>query len=38
MLNAADQALYVAKNNGKDRAETYWPEKTNNSSDVLAHH
>ena len=38
MLNAADQALYVAKNNGKDRAETYWPEKTNNSSDVLTHH
>ena len=37
MLNDADRALYVAKNNGKDRAETYWSEKAHNSPDVLAH-
>jgi two-component system, cell cycle response regulator len=37
MLNDADRALYVAKNNGKDRAETYWSENTNNSADILAH-
>ncbi len=37
MLNDADRALYVAKNNGKDRAETYWPEKANNSPDIPVH-
>jgi hypothetical protein len=32
MLKDADQALYVAKNSGKDRIETSAPEKTTSSS------
>ena len=38
MLNDADQALYVAKNNGKDRAEVYWPENSNLSPEILTQH
>jgi len=37
MLHDADRALYVAKNNGKDRAEAYWSEKLHNPSGVTAH-
>ena len=37
MLQDADRALYVAKNNGKDRAETYWSEKPHNSAHTIAH-
>jgi len=37
MLQDADRALYVAKNNGKDRAETYWSEKLHNPTHTIAH-
>ena len=37
MLHAADQALYSAKRNGKDRAEVFWPENEHNDSDISAH-
>jgi diguanylate cyclase (GGDEF)-like protein len=37
MLNAADQALYAAKRNGKDRAEVFRSENEHNGSDACAH-
>jgi diguanylate cyclase (GGDEF)-like protein len=37
MLHAADQALYSAKRNGKDRAEVFWPENDHNGSEISAH-
>jgi len=37
MLQDADRALYVAKNNGKDRAEAYWSEKPYSPTHILAH-
>jgi hypothetical protein len=36
MLNDADQALYVAKNSGKDRVEVYSPEKKTDSDQAAA--
>ena len=38
MLHAADEALYLAKRNGKDRAEVIWAEKEPNGSDISVHH
>jgi diguanylate cyclase (GGDEF)-like protein len=37
MLDDADQALYLAKNTGKDRIETWDPEKNTSSPQALAH-
>jgi len=37
MLDDADQALYLAKNTGKDRIETWDPEKKTSSPQALAH-
>jgi diguanylate cyclase (GGDEF)-like protein len=37
MLDDADQALYLAKNTGKDRIETWDPEKKTNALHVPAH-
>ncbi|HYA28141.1 MAG TPA: diguanylate cyclase, partial [Acidobacteriota bacterium] len=37
MVNDADQALYLAKNTGKDRVETWDPEKKTSSSQASAH-
>ena len=37
MLDDADRALYVAKNNGKDRVESCDPEKQNGPRQVSAH-
>ena len=37
MLNDADQALYVAKNTGKDRVEVAAPEKNGKPHQALAH-
>jgi diguanylate cyclase (GGDEF)-like protein len=37
MVNDADQALYFAKNTGKDRVETWDPEKKTNSPHPSAH-
>jgi diguanylate cyclase (GGDEF)-like protein len=37
MVNDADQALYLAKNTGKDRIETCDPEKKTSSSQTSAH-
>jgi diguanylate cyclase (GGDEF)-like protein len=37
MVDNADQALYLAKNTGKDRIETWDPEKKTNSSHHTAH-
>jgi diguanylate cyclase (GGDEF)-like protein len=37
MVNDADQALYLAKNTGKDRIETWDPEKKTNSSQPSIH-
>ncbi|HEY5542040.1 MAG TPA: GGDEF domain-containing protein, partial [Candidatus Binatia bacterium] len=37
MLDAADQALYLAKNRGKDRVETWVAEKKAEANLPLAH-
>ena len=37
MLHDADQALYVAKHNGKDRAEIFCPEINANGTGLAAH-
>ena len=37
MLDDADQALYVAKNTGKDRVEVAAPEKNGKPPQALAH-
>jgi len=37
MLNDADQALYLAKNSGKDRVEIWTAEKKTNADHSLAH-
>lgn len=37
MLDDADKALYVAKNSGKDRVETFLPDKSQNPSAAAVH-
>jgi hypothetical protein len=37
MLNDADRALYIAKNTGKDRVETWDPEKKTSLIQASAH-
>jgi hypothetical protein len=37
MLEDADKALYLAKNTGKDRVETWDPEKKTNTDHTAAH-
>jgi diguanylate cyclase (GGDEF)-like protein len=37
MLEDADKALYLAKNTGKDRVETWDPEKKTNTNQTAAH-
>jgi diguanylate cyclase (GGDEF)-like protein len=37
MIEDADRALYNAKNNGKDRAEIFWPGKPEDARHLIAH-
>lgn len=37
MIEDADRALYAAKHNGKDRAETFWPGKPQGVRHLTAH-